>query len=48
MLRIAWKMDDECQQKSIYMSSNAPVYGSHRIFSHRTTTLCFCFLDLST
>jgi len=48
MLRIAWKMDDECQQKSFYMSINAPVYSSHRVFSHRITTFFFGFLYLST
>jgi len=48
MLRIAWKMDDEYQQKSICVYSNARVYSSHRMFSHRITTLFFGFLDLST
>jgi len=48
MLRIAWKLDDENQQKSIYMSGNAPIFSIHQMFSHRTTTLVFDLLDLST
>jgi len=44
MLRIAWKMDDEYQQKSFYMSINALVHSSHRIFHD----LIFWFLNLST
>jgi len=43
MLRKAWKMDDEYQKKSFYMSISAPVHSSHRMFSHRTTTLFFGF-----
>jgi len=39
-------MDDEYQQKSFYMSINAPVHSSHRMFSHRITTLFFGLLNL--
>jgi len=48
MLRIAWKMDDEYQQKSFYMYINAPVHSSHRMLSHRITTFFLGFLNLST
>jgi len=48
MLRKAWKMDEEYQQKYFYMSINAPVHSSHRMFSHRIATLFFGFLNLST
>jgi len=34
-------MDHEYQQKPFYMSINAPVYSSHRMFSDRMTTLIF-------
>jgi len=47
MLRIGWKVDDEYHQKSFYMSINAPVHSSYRMFSHRTTTFFLGFLNLS-
>jgi len=41
-------MHDEYQQKSFYMSINAPVHSSHRMFSHRITTFFSGFLNLLT
>jgi len=36
-------MDDEYQQKYFYMSIDAPVHSSHRMFSHRITTFFWLF-----
>jgi len=48
MLRKAWKIDDEDQQKSFHMSFNTTVHSSHRMFSHRITTFFFGILNPST
>jgi len=42
MLRIAWKMDDEYQQKSFYVYQRTFPH-SHQMFSHRITTLFIAF-----